>query len=120
MLRPELSSQIMIRLETWFYFGVHRDSKWSLWQFPYLIRHNYDLYSYNNILHERMESERVPKQLIDYILRGTGSSGRPNLRWTDQPVSHKNGTDRKVQTLTLFIISRCRWITNPNITVKNR
>jgi hypothetical protein len=42
----------------------------------------------------RMEHELIPKQLMDYTPRGTRYIGRPKLRWKDQPISYKKGTNR--------------------------
>jgi hypothetical protein len=33
------------------------------------------------------------------VNRGTGSVGQQNLPWKEQPMLHRNGTDRKVQIL---------------------
>jgi hypothetical protein len=32
---------------------------------------------------------------MDYSPRGTGSIGLPKLRWKDQPLLQRNGTDRE-------------------------
>jgi hypothetical protein len=58
-----------------------------------------------NILHwishlGSMEPEGIRKQLIDYVLWGTKTTGSPNSR-KDQSALQGNGTDRKVQTFML-------------------
>jgi hypothetical protein len=35
---------------------------------------------------ERMNPERIPKQLMEYTLRGTTSIGCQKLRWKDKPI----------------------------------
>jgi hypothetical protein len=46
----------------------------------------------------------IRKQLIDYTLRGLRSIGRPKLRRKRQPIQCKDGTDCRVQTLTLLLM----------------
>jgi hypothetical protein len=48
-----------------------------------------------------MEPKRIPKQLVDYKLRGTSSSGHSKL---DQLIQRTNGTDQKARTLILMTI----------------
>jgi hypothetical protein len=35
---------------------------------------------------ERMEPERISELLMDYRSKGIPSTGRPKLRWKDQPI----------------------------------
>jgi hypothetical protein len=52
-----------------------------------------------------MGPDRIPEELMDYTPRGTRSIGRLKLRWKDQTILQRNGTDRKVQqTLMLIMI----------------
>jgi hypothetical protein len=65
-----------------------------------LIRNELNIFNLNiiiqnsrlNCVHhiERMEAERIPKELMGYALRGTRSFGRPKLLWKNRPVSQRN------------------------------
>jgi hypothetical protein len=50
---------------------------------------------------DRMEAERIPKQVMGYTFRGTGSIGRPKLLWKDQPVIEAR-SESKIQILMLI------------------
>jgi heme/copper-type cytochrome/quinol oxidase subunit 2 len=41
---------------------------------------------------------------MDYTPRGIRSFGRPKLRWKDQPILQRKGTDRRVQNLMLMLL----------------